>query len=442
MRARLLSFFENISNAFWILPGGLVVALAALGVFVVHLQQVDAMPRWLPSEWIYGGGETGARGLLGAVASSTIGVAGTIFSITIAALTLASSQMGPRLLRNFMRDRGNQFTLGVLLGTFVYALVVLRSVRGGDGEFVPSLGVTVGLALSGVCVATMIYFVHHMASRINVETVIELVHEDLEDALRRLANAAGDAPAAQDDIDWTDASAVPTPAAGYLQQVNTEALVDWAVRHNVRLKLLYRPGDYVMPGAALALATPPHEGLDDLLKRSAVFSRASGVKADPTFALRQLVEVALRALSPGTNDPLTAIAVLDRLGAGLASLAGRPLPSGVSLHEERVVMVARAVDYDELVETMFGMIRQHSGGAPSVLIHFVDTLTAVAEMESGEARLEALRRQAKAALAQGRAQLTTAGDLDALEAAVDRLLTIAAADATRQPDLSHLPGRD
>ncbi len=135
------------------------------------------VPQWLiDSPWLYNGGGTGARTLLGAVASSTIGVAGTVFSITIAALSLAAGQMGPRLLRNFTRDRGNQFTLGAFLGTFSYALMVLRSVRTQDeGEFVPHLSLSVGIALAFVCVGTLVFFVGHMAGRINVDTVIELV---------------------------------------------------------------------------------------------------------------------------------------------------------------------------------------------------------------------------------------------------------------------------
>ncbi|MFC3079692.1 DUF2254 domain-containing protein [Phenylobacterium terrae] len=432
MRARIDSLIDAISGAFWALPAALVVALAALGAFTVHLQQVGALPDWLPSGWVYGGGETGARGLLGAIASSTIGVAGTIFSITIAALTLASSQMGPRLLRNFVRDRGNQFTLGVLLGTFVYALVVLRSVRSGEDEFVPSLGVTVGLGLSAVCVATLIYFVHHVASRINVETVIDLVHDDIEDALHRLVERAR-SNGQSDDFDRSRAAEILAPSSGYLQQLDTAALAEWAAEHRTRIRLLYRIGDHVMPGAVVALAAPPVDGLDETLRRATVFSRTAAGQSDPTFALRQLVEVALRALSPGINDPLTAVAVLDRLGACLASLAGRPLPNGVVLHEGWPALVTRALTYDELVEAMFRMIRQSAGGAPAVLVRLVEILAAVAEVERDEGRLESLRRQVDAALEEGRRGLTHMGDLADLEAAVRNFLA-AASHPEHHPD--------
>lgn len=425
MRARFKNSLDAISGAFWALPAAVVVALAGLGAFTVHLQQVGALPDWLPSEWVYGGGETGARGLLGAIASSTISVAGTIFSITIAALTLASSQMGPRLLRNFMRDRGNQFTLGVLLGTFVYALMVLRSVRSGEDEFVPSLGVSVGLGLSALCVATLIYFVHHVASRINVETVIGLVHADIDAALHQLVDAAK-SNTARDDIDWSHAAEVVAPSSGYLEQLDTAALAAWAAEHRTQIRLLHRIGDYVMPGAVLALATPPVEGLHRALQHSTVIGRTAAGQSDPTFAVRQLVEVALRALSPGVNDPLTAMAVLDRLGASLASLAGRPLPSGVVLHNALPALVTPALSYEELVEAMFKMIRQSAGNAPAVLVRLVDILAAVAEVERNDARLNGLRRQVDAALEQGRRDLTHSGDLAELETAVRSFLAAAA----------------
>ena len=177
-----------MADKFWIIPGVMVCA-GILGV--IALIAVDRSG-WLPvsllqGNWLYNGDETGARTLLGAVASSTIGVAGTVFSITNAALSLAAGQMGPRLLRNFTHDRGNQFTLGAFLGTFSYALMVLRSVRTQEeGVFVPHLSLSVSILLAFLCVGMLVYFVGHMASRINVDTVVELVSEDMRSAILRL----------------------------------------------------------------------------------------------------------------------------------------------------------------------------------------------------------------------------------------------------------------
>lgn len=187
MTNRLRDWLEALGDLFWVRPALIVLLGVVLGSAAVWLERNDEGLTWINSAWLYSGGEAGARALLGAVASSTIGVAGTTFSITVAALSLASGQMGPRLLRNFTRDGGNQIALGIFLGTFAYALVVLRTVRSVDeGSFIPHLGVTGALVLALLCVATLIWFVHHVATGINVETVIDLVHNDLLDAIRRL----------------------------------------------------------------------------------------------------------------------------------------------------------------------------------------------------------------------------------------------------------------
>lgn len=183
--------------------------------------------------------------MLGAVASSTIGVAGTVFSITIAALSLAAGQMGPRLLRNFVKDRGNQATLGAYPGTFSYALMVLRTVRTQDeGVFVPHLSLSFGILLAFVCVGTLIYFVGHMARRINVDTVIGLVSEDVRDAITALTVKQPD-PAPQPNASWHEAHPIADSRSGYLQQLDRPGLARWADEHGTSILLLVRPGDYV-----------------------------------------------------------------------------------------------------------------------------------------------------------------------------------------------------
>ncbi len=164
---------------------------------LVSLEKSGLVPDWMVnSSWLYSGGGTGARTLLGAVAASTIGVAGTVFSITNAALSLAAGQMGPRLLRNFTRDRGNQFTLGAFLGTFSHALMVLRSVRMQDeGAFTPHLSLSVAILLAFLCVGVLAFFVGHMAGRISVETVIDLVSKDMQATMCTLTSAETHDPA-------------------------------------------------------------------------------------------------------------------------------------------------------------------------------------------------------------------------------------------------------
>ncbi len=412
MNARIRQFFGNLADTFWLLPAVLVVAGIVLGLGMVALDRSGLVPQALiDSPWLYNGGGTGARTLLGAVASSTIGVAGTVFSITIAALSLAAGQMGPRLLRNFVSDRGNQFTLGAFLGTFSYALMVLRSVRTQDeGVFVPHAALTVGILLAFLCVGVLVFFVGHMAGRINVDTMIELVSDDLSDAVASLT--VTEAPAAAEWVQLGAAAvAVPGLRRGYLQELDREALAEWGAAKGIRIELLVRPGDFVFPGAIIARAEPAVDGIDAAIRRATALGGQRVTRADLEYPVRQLVEIAVRALSPGINDPHTAISVLDRLGAALCDLVPRHVPSGITPVDGVAVLCTPATSYDGLADAMFNMIRQNAAGSAAVLIRLVEVLAAVADCEPNAGRMATLRRHAGLVVDDARRTIGTPADL-------------------------------
>lgn len=416
MKARLRKFLSTLSETFWLVPGAMTLGGILLAAAFVQIDAADLLPAWfVESDYLYNGGGTGARTLLGVVASSTIGVAGTVFSITIAALSFAAGQMGPRLLRNFIRDRGNQVTLGVFLGTFSYALMVLRAVRTqGEGEFVPHLSLSVGILLAFICVGTLIYFVGHMAGRINVDTVIDLVSEDVRDAIARLTVAERQPDPPPSDI-WRDAALITDTRRGYLQQLDCAGLAAWASDRQAMVHLLVRPGDYLFPGAPVALVRPAVEGCDLALRNALALGSRRGSPADLEFCIRQLVEVAVRALSPGINDPHTAVSVLDRLGVALCDLVPQHLASGVTFVDGRLAVVMPPVDYDGLVDAMFNMIRQYGGTSPAVLIRMLDVLTAVASCERDPLRLRALGRHADLVVDDARRLVASPADVSAVE---------------------------
>ena len=413
MRSRIQKLLDDLTDAFWLVPAAIVLASVLAGVGLVELDRSGIIPqRLLDSPWFYNGGVTGARTLLGAVASSTIGVAGTVFTITIAALSLAAGQMGPRLLRNFTRDRGNQITLGIFLGTFSYALMVLRSVRAqSEGEFIPHLSLSVAIGLAFVCVGTLIYFVHHIASRINVETVVELVSEDLSSAIRRLTTE-DEQPAPPGKSMWHGAKALTHPGRGYLQNLDVEGLADWAAENDTAILLLVRPGNYVFPGAPVGLVTRDVEGAEEAVANAVALAKESKSAEDLEFAVRQLTEVAVRALSPGVNDPHTAIGVLDRLGAALCEIAPLHLPSGVHWRDEKPALVVPSIDYAGLVDAMFHMMRQNASGKPAVVIRILEILTKVVSCERAPARTATLQRHADLVLATAEQSIPSTTDLE------------------------------
>lgn len=415
MNARFRQFIGFLADAFWLIPALLVFAGIALALGLVALDASSLVPDGLiDSPWLYNGGGTGARTLLGAVASSTIGVAGTVFSITIAALSLAAGQMGPRLLRNFVSDRGNQFTLGAFLGTFSYALMVLRSVRTQDeGAFVPHVSMTAGILLAFLCVGTLVYFVGHMASRINVDTVIELVSEDLRKAVDALTLA--EPPL---DVGWPElgpsANRVCDSRRGYLQELDCDALAEWAAGRKVRIDLLVRAGDFVFPGAVIAHATSNIDGVDKAIRRATALGGQRISSAELEYPVRQLVEIAVRALSPGINDPHTAISVLDRMGAALCDIAERHLATGIFAVDDVAVLRTPVTSYDGLTDAMFHMIRQNASGSTAVLIRLLEVLAIVGTCERDPKRLATLGRHARLVVDDARRTIGNPADLNDL----------------------------
>ena len=420
MGARLHKLIHDLRSTFWLVPA-LLVALCVLAAFsAVGAEGAEWIPKPLLAI-LYQGGESGARTLLGAIATSTIGVTGTLFSITIAALTLASSQMGPRLLDNFTRDRGNQVVLGVFLGAFAYCLVVLRQVRGGEDDlFVPRLALAGAMLLAALCVALLVYYVHHMSSRINIDTVIDLVRRDFFAALDSQTQPKPDVSPLQPadiDLDWSQARPVHDPRNGYLQQLETTDLAAWALANDARIRLLVRPGDFIMAGGCVALVWPPEvEGAEKAVVEATALSARRTSGADLEYSARQLVEVAVRALSPGINDPMTAIAVLDQLASALCRVASRSFVSGVTVRDGRVVLVRPVSDYAGLVDISFDMIRQNGAGSPAVLIRILELLTLVAELERDPERLAVLQVHADKVMADGRRCIGNASDLADLSA--------------------------
>jgi uncharacterized membrane protein len=417
MLGRLLKLWDALRSSYWFVP-----ALMAAGAVVLAFGMVAVDHRVTESVveeigWFYTGGADGARAMLSTIASSVITVAGVVFSITIAALTLASSQFGPRLLRNFMRDLGNQLVLGTFVATYLYCLLVLRTVRGTDGsDFVPNLSVTVAVLLASASLGVLIYFIHHIARSMQASQVIAAVSADLHDGIDSLFPAelgrdhGGDERRPVDGLPHdsdTGGQAINAGRDGYLQFIYDDTLMDLAREHDLVVRLLRRPGDYVVRGSALARVWPGGRA-DAKLCRQLSETMSLGSERTPLqdvqFAVDQLTEVALRAMSPGINDPFTAIACIDRLGSALARLGTRRMPSAYRSDDEgRVRVIAAPVGFEEVLDRAVGPISDHARdmASPQVVDRLRQTLLTVADLTSEPGRRAALLRHAAAAVPEG-----------------------------------------
>ena len=426
----LRSLWDRLRSSLWFVPSILVTGAVALALGLV---EIDASGEWnhLHDRWprLFGSGAAGSRGMLSAIASSMITVAGTAFSITIVALALASSQYTSRILRNFMRDRANQTVLGTFLGIFVYCVVVLRTIRGGDeGAFVPSLAVLFGVVLSLVGIGCLIFFIHHIASSIQAETIIKSAADETIDAIDRLfpdemGEAAG--PTADPAVDPASAVWQPIPAreTGYIQGVDGDGLLRFACEREIVVRMERGIGEFVVEGAPLVSVTggaPPDAGLADAVAGLYTVGRQRTTVQDAGFGIRQIVDISLKALSPGINDTTTAVTCVQYLSAVLARLAARRLADPCRTDGGKLRVIARGANFPGLLGEAFDQIRRNAAGNVAVLLTLLDALEVVAVRTRDVGRLGAVARQVELIAEVARRTIPSLPDREGIEAALDR----------------------
>ena len=442
MRAQLWAFWDDLRASYWFIPTLMTLGAVVLSVVVTT---VDGRigETWIDGvSWLYANKPDGARTLLSTVAGSMIGVAGVTFSITIASVVYASGQYGPRLLSNFMRDTGNQVTLGTFIATFLYCLLVLRTIRAADegygganpamdavGPFVPHLSILVGLALTLASIGVLIYFIHHVPKSILVSNVIAGIGRELVERIdtvfpERAGTSAPDiepppvAHAQVPDDFYETATRVRADGDGYVQSIDADGLFDAAVEHDLVIRLRFRPGDFVTTAESLVLAWPPDRVDEDLMERirsSFVWGASRTPLQDVRFLINELVEIGARALSPGVNDPFTAINCLDWLGAALKRMAGRDFPSEGRYDERGTLrLIAHPTSYAALVEAVFGQLRPYVAADRNAAFHAMKVIGEVAGQTDDDDAKRVLRREAETLVTQATA--LGAPDRDALEA--------------------------
>lgn len=388
---RLRSYWIRVSGTLWFVPTVMTLGSILLAFLTVWTDRASRLEEaWF---FLYTGGPEGAREVLSTTAGSMITVAGIAFSTTMVAFSFASSQLGPRLLGQFMRDRGNQIVLGTFISTFVYCLLVLRTVSTTGGEFVPHIGVTVGLLLALASLGVLIYFIHHAAMALQADYVIAIVAGELDRALENLyPGGGGEEPDAGEvarferierGLKGDEAASITLPAPGYVLALDVGTLVKLGSECDLLIRVRSRPGDYVHDGRAVAEVWPAVR-LDDTtvrrIREAFEIGRTRSSQQDVGFAINQLVEVAVRALSSGVNDPFTAVTSIDRLTTAVLHLMHESWPSRFRVDgERRLCVIAERRDFASLLDAAFDQIRQSGAGMPAVMAHLLASLELLLE---------------------------------------------------------------
>ncbi|MFE1745338.1 DUF2254 domain-containing protein [Coleofasciculus sp. H7-2] len=407
---KLGKLWDSLHSSYWFVPTLMAVIAIALAFGMLSLDRAGKSGPLESLGWIYTGGPDGARSLLSAVAGSMITVAGTAFSITIVALTLASSQFGPRLMRNFMQDTGNQVVIGTFIGTFIYCLLVLRTVRGDDYDvFVPQISVTIGMVLALASIGVLIYFIHHVSTSMQASHIIRDVGRELDNAIDRLfpqkigqgksapkQRSVAEIPAGFDK----EATPILATTSGYIQAIDEERLMKIATSKDLLLRLKYRPGKFIVEGSELLMIWPGervNKKLTQHLNQAFIFGEQRTEQQDVEFPINQLVEIAARAISPGINDPFTAIQCINQMSAALCRLAEREFPSPYRYDDDNNLraIIANPVTFAELVDAAFNQIRQYSKSDVAVRIRLLEAIALIATHTRNQKNRAALLRHAQ-----------------------------------------------
>lgn len=444
MLGRVRKGIESIRSSLWFWPVVLSVVAMTLAQGTILLDQsgwLEASPQLAKlferfgTIWLFGSGIDGARSLLATIATAMITIAATVFSITIVALSLAAGQMGPRLLRTFMRDRGTQAALGMFIATFAFCIVVLGVVdASGSKPFIPRASVTTALLLALASLAVLIFFIHHVAVSIQAPEVIAVVGKELRQAMEQLypetlgsgerAVSTAVEPELPEDF-MQSASPICAPESGYLQIIDGEALMDLAQEADVVLWVARVPGDYVIAGTELVRVWPAENNTPALGKRvrgAFTFGALRTPMQDIHFLFNQLVEIAQRALSPGINDPITAQACVDQLGAALGMLAQRRMPSPLRVGADgNLRVVAKSADFRSIVDAAFDPIRNYSASCLQVSLGLGSVIAELAQLTRTAEQRGALVEQARM-IQRGAAQLPEERDRKAVETQCQRAI--------------------
>ena len=408
-------YFYRLRTSYWFIPSLMAIGavlLSFLGIFVDSLIGATWMDDF---SWLYANKPDGARGLLTTIAGSMITVAGVTFSITIVSVTAAAGRFGPRILTNFMADRGNQLTLGVFIATFLYSLLILRTVRGANetgvslllpendptGLFVPHISILVAILLAIASIGVLIYFIHHVPESIHISNVTAGIGQQLDEQITRvfIGRATGSELEDSWKIRGKDAESreevsgeiteiaervaeqgeeVALEKTGYIEQINGERIMEIAVEEDLTVMFCKSAGEFINDRTGVLRVWPParlSEKGREKLRESYLVGRQRTAEQDILFPIDELIEIATIALSPGVNDPFTALTCLEWLTASLVRALELAPPQRYRFDEtETLRIIAPRLDVPTLLSHSMNILRSQVTGSPVVAVRLMELL--------------------------------------------------------------------
>ena len=397
MAARFAYLRERLNTSIWLIPVGLCVISALLAVVMLWIDRRLGAEGLAPDLAM---SLSSSREMLGVIAGSIIGVGGVAFSVTMVALTLTSGQYGPKILRNFLDDSFSKLTLGLFLGTYVYALIVLASYSQVDN---PRFTVLLGLVLAFSALLAFVHFIHRTATDLQADKIIHRIGGQLQRAMQDLAQGDSREGRSPQTLAWRRKArthrglAIASSTHGYVQTIDYDALLRWSVEADCALQVRVRAGDFIVEGMTLFKAFGGSaEGLEEAvtdLNASVVVGPIRTPVQDSEYAITQLNQLAARALSPGINDPGTAITCIDWFSLALAQIVDRDIPGCVFLDQDRDArLLARMTDFPGVMGAVYAPLRRFAAPDVAVTACLLDSLCRLAQLTRRPDRLRVLAR--------------------------------------------------
>lgn len=430
-----LFFFKELLATFWFLPVLIIGFSILLSVGLVYLDSMVTLSHegWL--RFFLVNSSDSARSILSTISGAMIGVAGTVFSVTLVALTLASSQFGPRLIKNFMYVKLNQVVLGSYVSTYLYCLLVLNALKDNDDySFIPSLSILAAILAAMANIILLIVFIHQIAISIQADKVISDISDFISKQIETLfPEKMGEEKEHEGKTEIVAAIAgykfitgIKSPKNGYLQYIDSKALIAGMTDEKALLELHYRPGSFLVKGLEIGKfysnKNLEEDSLESVLDHF-VIGEIKTAEQDLEFSIHQMVEIAARALSSGVNDPYTAMVCIDNLASTMCYLAQAEFPSKYRFDEEGTLrIIADVLDFEGVLDASFNQIRQFSAGSTAVIIRLMEALITIIGFTKKESNRKAVLKHAEMVLDLGKRDIKEKNDLDDLKRRADKIL--------------------
>lgn len=386
---KLQYLWEELNSSFWFIPILMLLITIGSAIGLIYLDSRIQLSHEGVLRYLLPASVDSARSILTIIAGAMMGVAGTVFSITLVVLTLASSQLGSRLVRNFMYDKLNQVVLGTYVSSFVFCLIILSSLKDNDSfNFVPAISVLAALASAIAGIVLLIIFIHHVSMSIQSDKVISDISEAMSKSIRKLfPEGIGHEEEKQaPDINSLHQKYALKPEvrckrSGYLQSIDGQGLMKIAQDNDFIIILHHRPGDFLVQDMVVCEVLCNEEydkELNENIYNDFIIGKVRTPLQDAEFSIHQMVEIAARALSPGVNDPYTAIACIDNLTSVMCYLAGVAFPSPYRYDsEDKLRVIADNHTFAGMLNAAFNQIRQYAEGSPSVMIRLLEAMVTI-----------------------------------------------------------------